>query len=157
MLAAEGVILGYALLAAAEHIGVLILDAGLDLDRGLLLGGVEQARRRRTGAKPSVSSKSASQRSLYFVASGRVAVKTEHAAEPLAEIGPGQPIGEIGFFSGIPRSATVRALRNSQVVEIRRAGVEHVTRTFPNLRDAVIRSLANSRSAAFAPLTIFAA
>jgi hypothetical protein len=44
VLAADGVILGDALLAAAEHIGVLILDAGLDLDRGLLLGGVEQGR-----------------------------------------------------------------------------------------------------------------
>ena len=41
---AASVILGDALLAAAEHIGVLVLDAGLDLDRGLLLGGVEQGR-----------------------------------------------------------------------------------------------------------------
>jgi NTE family protein len=80
---------------------------------------------------------------LYFVASGRFSVKTEHAAEPLAEIGPGQPIGEIGFFSGIPRTATVRALRDSHVFKITRDGFEHVTRTFPNLRDAVIRSLAN--------------
>jgi NTE family protein len=80
---------------------------------------------------------------LYFVASGRFSVLTDHAPEPLAEIGQGQPIGEIGFFSGIPRTATVRALRDSHVLKITRDGLDHVTRSFPSFRDAVIRSLAN--------------
>ena len=50
---------------------------------------------------------------LYFVASGRFSVKTEHAAEPLAEIGPGQPIGEIGFFRAFhaPRLCAHCAIR----------------------------------------------
>jgi len=80
---------------------------------------------------------------LYFVASGRFSVQARHAADPLAEIGPGQPVGEIGFFGGIPRTATVRALRDSHVFKITKDGLEHVTRSFPHLRDAIIRSLAN--------------
>jgi NTE family protein len=80
---------------------------------------------------------------LYFVVSGRFSVLTGHAPEPVAEIGQGQPIGEIGFFGDIPRTATVSALRDSHVLKITRDGLEHVTRSFPNLRDAVIRSLAN--------------
>ncbi|TMJ30553.1 MAG: cyclic nucleotide-binding domain-containing protein [Alphaproteobacteria bacterium] len=80
---------------------------------------------------------------LYFVASGRFSVLTDRAAEPVAEIGQGQPIGEIGFFGGIPRTATVSALRDSHVLKITRDRLEHVTRSFPSFRDAVIRSLAN--------------
>src|ERR1700724_989221 len=55
---------------------------------------------------------------LYFVVSGRFAV--ENATVEVAEIGQGQPIGEVGFFAGVPRTATVRALRDSQVLAITR-------------------------------------
>ena len=80
---------------------------------------------------------------LYFVASGRFSVQAGQPPEPVAEIGQGQPIGEIGFFAGIPRIASVSALRDSHVFKITRDGLEHVTRSFPNFREAVIRSLAN--------------
>jgi hypothetical protein len=40
LLGADGAILGDALLGAAEHPGVLIIGAGLDLDAALLLGRV---------------------------------------------------------------------------------------------------------------------
>jgi NTE family protein len=80
---------------------------------------------------------------LYFVASGRFSVQTHRASDPVAEIGQGHPIGEIGFFAGVRRTATVTALRDSHVLKITRDGLEHVTRSFPNFREAVIRSLAN--------------
>jgi hypothetical protein len=35
---------------------------------------------------------------LYFVLSGRFGVRVEGTLDPIAEIGQGQPIGEIGFF-----------------------------------------------------------
>src|SRR5208337_3573417 len=44
LLGADGALLGDALLAAAQHIGVVTLGAGLDLDRSLLLGAVERGR-----------------------------------------------------------------------------------------------------------------
>ena len=79
---------------------------------------------------------------LYFVVSGRFSVENERA-EAIAEIGQGQPIGEIGFFAQVPRTATVRALRDSQVLTFTRERVERIGDSIPHLRDAVIASLAN--------------
>jgi len=79
---------------------------------------------------------------LYFVVYGRFSVESEQAGL-FAEIGQGQPIGEIGFFAGIPRTATVRALRDSQVLTITRECLRQIGDKIPRLRDAVIASLAN--------------
>src|SRR5690242_16928329 len=57
---------------------------------------------------------------LFFVLSGRFTVHVGGADEPIAEVGPGQSIGEIGFFAGMPRTATVKALRDSSVLVITR-------------------------------------
>ncbi len=79
---------------------------------------------------------------LYFVVSGRFAVENE-AADMIAEIGQGQPIGEIGFFADVPRTATVRALRDSHVLAITRERLRRIGDSIPQLRNAVIGSLAN--------------
>jgi hypothetical protein len=50
---------------------------------------------------------------LYVVVTGRFAVTVEGRQPPVAELGPGQPVGEIGFLAGRPRTATVTALRDS--------------------------------------------
>src|SRR5690242_5373752 len=55
---------------------------------------------------------------LYFVLSGRFIVRVEGLLDPIAEIGQGQPIGEVGFFAGLPRTATVIALRDSRILRI---------------------------------------
>ena len=57
---------------------------------------------------------------LYFVLSGRFTVHVDGTAEPVAEIGQGQSVGEIGFFAGLPRNATVMALRDSTVLMVTR-------------------------------------
>jgi NTE family protein len=45
---------------------------------------------------------------IFVVVSGRFEVRTEGQPVPLAEIGVGQPIGEIAFFAGGLRTATVK-------------------------------------------------
>jgi NTE family protein len=80
---------------------------------------------------------------LYFVVSGRFAVHTGRIQDSIAEIGPGHPIGEIGFFANIPRTATVTALRDSQVLAITRERFEQIEASSPRIRDAVIKSLAS--------------
>src|SRR4051812_28301807 len=87
---------------------------------------------------------------LYFVLSGRFTVHMDGIAEPVAEIGQGQSIGEIGFFAGLPRTATVMALRDSTVLMVTRERFAAVSGTSPGMRDAVILSLAR-RLAARAP------
>ncbi len=79
---------------------------------------------------------------LNFVVSGRFSVDSEDAGEPIAEIGQGQPIGEIGFFGKLPRTFTVTALRDSEVLTIRRDRFDEVSDAFPGVREAVIKSLA---------------
>ena len=50
---------------------------------------------------------------IFVVVSGRFEVRVERRPVPLAEIGAGQPIGEIAFFAGGLRTATVVAVRDS--------------------------------------------
>ena len=53
---------------------------------------------------------------MFIVVSGRFAVLLDGRRTPVAEIGPGQPIGEIAFLAGGQRTATVTALRDSLVL-----------------------------------------
>ena len=52
LLGADGAIFGDALLTAAEHVGVLTVGTGLDLDRGLVLTRVERGRLVQHGDEP---------------------------------------------------------------------------------------------------------
>lgn len=79
---------------------------------------------------------------LYFVLSGRFTVHVDSTAEPVAEIAQGQLVGEIGFFAGVRRTATVMALRDSRVLAITRKRFEEICECTPRIRDAVIMSLA---------------
>ena len=52
-------------------------------------------------------------------------------ASPSAEVGPGQPIGEIAFLAGGTRTATVTALRDSLVLRLGRAEFESLSAKNP--------------------------
>ena len=60
----------------------------------------------------------------------------------MVEIGPGQLIGEIGFFSGGVRTAAVYAARDSEVLEIHRDAFEALTARVPDIQRAITRALA---------------
>ena len=64
---------------------------------------------------------------LYVVVSGRFAVEIEGHAEPVAEISHGSTIGEIAFFAGGNRTATVRAIRDGVVVRLTRADFDAIS------------------------------
>ncbi len=53
---------------------------------------------------------------VYLVASGRLGVRTEGLHRLTAEIGRGELVGEAAWLLGEPRSATVLALRDSELV-----------------------------------------
>src|SRR5436190_1478044 len=44
---------------------------------------------------------------LYVVVTGRFTITVSGRREPVAELGPGQPVGEIAFLAGGARTATV--------------------------------------------------
>jgi len=79
---------------------------------------------------------------LYFVLSGRFSVHLHGVTGSIAEIAQGQPIGEIGFFAGLPRTATVTALRDSRVLAITRERLRRLGDASREILDTVIVSLA---------------
>ena len=86
-------------------------------------------------------------RSLYQVISGRVEVQKEvqpgHSIH-VAELGPGEVFGEMTLFQGAPRSATVRALEDSRLLRVDRAGVRELLERDPDLLERFAK-LVNSR------------
>lgn len=57
---------------------------------------------------------------LYLLRSGKLLICTVQGTEvkALAEIGPGEFIGELSFFDGKPRSSTIIALEKSTIFQI---------------------------------------
>jgi predicted acylesterase/phospholipase RssA/CRP-like cAMP-binding protein len=77
---------------------------------------------------------------LYFLVRGRLQVWHEAEGQPaarslrlLGEIAPGESVGELGLLTGSPRSASVRAIRDSQLVELDRASFERFAISHPAL------------------------
>ena len=75
------------------------------------------------------------------MASGRFEVWIEGQESAINEIGAGEPIGEIGFFAGIARTATVVAARDSVVVELDRDAFDDVARQVPSIYPTMLRTL----------------
>src|SRR5262245_46117893 len=70
---------------------------------------------------------------LYIVVTGRFVVTLDGSRVPVAELGPGQPVGEIAFLAGGVRTATVTALRDSLVLRLGRADFEALSAKSPSI------------------------
>ncbi|HEX7180224.1 MAG TPA: patatin-like phospholipase family protein [Thermoanaerobaculia bacterium] len=82
--------------------------------------------------------------SLYLVVTGRLAIlrELENAEDLLlAEVGRGESFGEISILTGKPRSATVRALRDSVLARLPRERGEILLRRNPGFTLALTRTL----------------
>ena len=101
--------------------------------------------------------------SLYFVRTGRLgAVKREegHDQQFLGVIKPGEPVGEMALVAGTPHSATVLALRDSEILVLPRKSFMAEARRRPDLMTELARLMilrvreAGTRTAAGDP-TVF--
>jgi NTE family protein len=100
---------------------------------------------------------------MYIVINGLLAahVRKSSGEESLVDrIGPGEVIGEMGAVVGEPRSATVRALRTSELVALSRESLEVLARRHPallkGLYATVVKRLRNTqegRSTPYRPRT----
>jgi NTE family protein len=79
---------------------------------------------------------------LYIVVSGRFKVVRAGSVHPIAEIGAGHPIGEIAFFAGGRRTATVIAERDSLVLELERDDFDRLAARSPHIWSAITTQLA---------------
>lgn len=80
--------------------------------------------------------------SMYLVVSGRFEIYVEGRDDPLGEIGAGSSIGEIAFFSGGVRTASVKAERDSLVLRLDRAEFDRVAAASPAIWRIVTATLA---------------
>jgi NTE family protein len=76
---------------------------------------------------------------VYLVASGRLGVRTPAKIELTAEIEHGELVGEAGWLLGQKRSATVVALRDSELVLLPNAGLDRIAALSPHFSLAFAR------------------
>jgi predicted acylesterase/phospholipase RssA/CRP-like cAMP-binding protein len=75
---------------------------------------------------------------VYVVASGRVEAVNDDG-DAIRAIGRGEVIGELALLSGEPRSASVRARRDSELVRLAGADLDALLRSDPNAALALAR------------------
>ena len=84
---------------------------------------------------------------LFIVLSGRFDVSVAGRNDPIAEVGPGSPVGEIAFLAGGVRTATVTAARDSLVLKLGREQFDRLCAKTPaiwrTLTSALARRLAD--------------
>src|SRR5438477_4368622 len=70
---------------------------------------------------------------LYVVVFGRLRALrgTEDGRQVLGEIGRGESVGEMALLTGEPRSATVHAIRNTELVKLSKRGFERMAEQQP--------------------------
>ena len=128
---------------------IALLSRG-DLLRHLPPEEIEQilpcVRTRHLAAGETVFEAGAPGDALYIVARGKVAVLDgERAAAPLAELGEGQAFGEMALLSGGARTATVRAIPDTDLLEIGKEDFDRLLQSDHRLAAAVER-LSHSRA-----------
>ena len=78
--------------------------------------------------------KRASERALYFLVSGMLevtAVLSSHGLGGIAKIHPGSVVGELAFLDGLPRSAKVWAVTDSELYRLDFADYERFAAAHP--------------------------
>lgn len=81
---------------------------------------------------------------LYFVVSGRlqVLIKDESGTERcVAHVGRGQPVGEMALLANEPRSATVQALRESDLIRLGKNGFRAILEREPQAVLPILQTL----------------
>lgn len=82
----------------------------------------------------------------YVVTSGRLAVvhpaPDAQSDRLLAEVGRGEAIGELALLTGEPRSATVYALRDAELVRFPMSEFAELLAAVPQVMDRILRTLA---------------
>lgn len=81
---------------------------------------------------------------LYFVSTGRfrVIINDETGGQKIvAHIESGEPVGELAFFAGGNRTASLQACRDSQVIMLDRAGYDRAAGQHPEITTALLKAV----------------
>ncbi len=82
---------------------------------------------------------------MYVIKSGKLGIlKSKGNSEiTLAELGPGDMLGEMAFFDQKPRSASARALADTAVIELPFKALNAQFKNFPEWSKAIMRTVNN--------------
>jgi CRP-like cAMP-binding protein len=75
---------------------------------------------------------------IYIVVRGKVEVLNEGGTASIAVLGPGQTFGEMALLSDGPRTATIRATEDTQLLEIAEEKFDQLVASDPQFADAVV-------------------
>jgi CRP/FNR family transcriptional regulator, cyclic AMP receptor protein len=81
-------------------------------------------------------------RAIYLLTEGTVGVRLPRDESAFKTIDAPSVVGELAFFDGRPRSATLDAVTDVEVVRLDQAGFERLTGAAPDLAHAMLRDLA---------------
>ncbi|MBL9174449.1 MAG: AMP-binding protein [Verrucomicrobiales bacterium] len=68
---------------------------------------------------------------MYFLTSGQVSVTQEDAGRQVAVLREGMYFGEVAILKEVPRTATIRAITDCEVYQLKRGDVLGLTQTYP--------------------------
>ena len=75
---------------------------------------------------------------LYFVVGGRLRALTDDG-RVLNEMSASESVGEVALLSGEPRSATVVAVRDSELVQVSRQAFDEIVAKYPRVMETIAR------------------
>jgi CRP/FNR family transcriptional regulator, cyclic AMP receptor protein len=81
-------------------------------------------------------------RALYLLTEGTVGVRLPRDESAFKTIDAPSVVGELAFFDGRPRSATLDAVTDVEVVRLDETGFERLAAAEPDLAHAMLRDLA---------------
>jgi len=87
--------------------------------------------------------------SMYVVLSGRlriIAKRSDGTSETIREIARGESVGELALLTGRPRSATVRAIRDTELVHFSQSGFENAVKKHPQMFSRLAVQIADRQS-----------
>ncbi|MFZ5471779.1 MAG: cyclic nucleotide-binding domain-containing protein [Myxococcota bacterium] len=123
------------------------VDLFANLSPGDIEGVASQVMPRQFGRGESIISEGAAGNTFYVVSSGQVSVRTGSPPIEVSRLGRGQYFGEMSLLTGEPRSATVVAESDTELLEIDRPVFARMFEAHPELANQLSALLAHRRSA----------
>ena len=97
---------------------------------------------RRVGAGLALVQAGEDDRALYLLTEGTVGVRLPRDESAFKTIDAPSVVGELAFFDGRPRSATLDAVTDVEVVRLDQEGFARLADAAPDLAHAMLRDLA---------------
>ncbi|WP_438728174.1 patatin-like phospholipase family protein [Parasphingorhabdus sp. DH2-15] len=115
-----------------------------ELSEGALLAIDKAAERRKISGGTFLVRQGEEADTLFFVVTGRFRVIIQDGSgvsKTVARIDAGEPVGELAFFGGGTRTASLQAIRDSQVIALDRSDYEALVNAHPEISAALLKAV----------------